>query len=66
MNIDTSTKIQIAQAARRSKNAAFGCLRGEKTDKGVTAAPTPFIYLIGVGGMGVAIAAIIVAAGGLL
>ena len=65
MEIDTSTKVQIAKTAHKVK----GCLdgwKGEKTDKGVTNAPVVIVDLIGVGGLGVAIAAIVLASGGLL
>lgn len=65
MELDTNTKVQIAKASRKAKGCLDG-LKGEKTDEGVTKAPLVVVDLIGLGGLGIAIAAIILSPGGLL
>lgn len=69
MALDTRTQIKLATAARKGKrsitNLFTGC-KGEKTDKNVTIAPAMLVNLIGIGGLGIAITAIVLSAGGLL
>jgi len=69
MALDTKAQIKLATAARKGKRTIStfftGC-KGVSTDKSVTIAPEVLIYLAGAGGLGIAITAIIVSAGGLL
>lgn len=66
--IDTSTQVQAAKAAIKAKRKAKGCVdgwKGEETDSSVTFFSPAMVYLTGAGGLGIAIVAIVVAAGGL-
>lgn len=69
MALDARTQIKIATAARKGKrtvtNLFAGC-KGENTDKNVTITPAVLVNLVGIGGLGIAVAAIVLSAGGLL
>ena len=69
MDIDAATKVKIAKNAHKGKQSLDRWLsgwKGEETDKGVTSAPTMLVNLLGVSGLGMAVAAIILTPGGLV
>uniref|UniRef100_A0A7S3Q177 Uncharacterized protein n=1 Tax=Chaetoceros debilis TaxID=122233 RepID=A0A7S3Q177_9STRA len=60
--LDTTTKVQIAQGLRKGKKSVIGCMegfKGEKTDKGVTAAPAVIVGTIGIAALGLAVSSIV-------
>jgi hypothetical protein len=58
INVDTATKIQIANNVRKTRKVFLGCCKGEKTDSGVTMAPTAIVDTIAIAAFGLAVLSI--------